>query len=137
MNDTNAQPEEPQKHDKDAFDAIFEQHAPRLYTFALRLCHEPTIADQIVGEAFAQLLGEFSTGKGHSPDPRLSFYRTAYNSCVAYLREHPQGPAHGPSLEATLHTPLTPERASPWPVSFKPGKLSRRRLAAWSEGYTR
>jgi len=86
MNDTSNQPEVSPNPEKSTIAVLFDQHAPRLYNFAVRLSHEPKVADQIVGEAFAQLLGELSTGKGPSPDPRISLYRTRIPSPPATLR---------------------------------------------------
>jgi RNA polymerase sigma-70 factor, ECF subfamily len=69
--------------------AIFDQFAPALYKYALRLCHDPTFGDNIVGDAFAGLLEQYATGKGPRSDPQLYLYQTAYSSIVQYFGDSP------------------------------------------------
>ena len=53
-----------QKLDEDALTTIFDSYAPAIYKYALRLCHDPIEADNIVGDVFSQLLEQFAGGKG-------------------------------------------------------------------------
>ena len=48
-----------QKLDEEALTAIFDQFAPAIYKYTLRLCHDQIVADNIVGDVFAQLLEQF------------------------------------------------------------------------------
>ena len=48
--------------DEEALTAIFDQFAPAIYKYTLRLCHDPIVADNIVGDVFAQLLEQFELG---------------------------------------------------------------------------
>ena len=76
------------KHlDEDSLIAIFDQYAPPIDKYALRLCHEPRVGDDIVGDVFAHLLDQFAIGRGPRADPRLWLYQTAYSSIVKYLRD--------------------------------------------------
>jgi len=52
-----------QKLDEEALTAIFDEFAPAIYKYALRLCHDAITADNIVGDVFAQLLEQFAGGK--------------------------------------------------------------------------
>jgi RNA polymerase sigma-70 factor (ECF subfamily) len=102
MKNTNAQPKgNGNRHlDEKDLTAIFDQFAPAIYKYALRLCHDPDVADHIVGDAFAQLLEQFVIGKGPRPEPRSYLYQTAYRSIVKYLRDSP----HNPSTEPVVST---------------------------------
>src|SRR6266487_1908225 len=86
--------------DEDILTAIFDQFAPAIYKFALRLCHDLSVGDNIVGDAFAQLLEQFATGKGPRSDPRLYLYQTAYSSIVKYLRDGQHDPSAEPVVSA-------------------------------------
>lgn len=86
--------------DEDTLIAIFDQFSPTVYKYALRLCHDPSVADNIVGDAFAQLLGQFATGIGPRSDPRLYLYQTAYSSIVKYLRDSPPNRSAEPVVSA-------------------------------------
>ena len=44
-----------QKLDEEALTTIFDEFAPAIYKYTLRLSHDPIIADNIVGDVFAQL----------------------------------------------------------------------------------
>jgi RNA polymerase sigma-70 factor (ECF subfamily) len=87
--------------DEDTLTAIFDQFAPVIYRYALRLCHDPALADNIVGDAFAQLLEQFATGKGPRSDPRLYLYQIAYRSIVKYLRDSQPNPLAEPVVSAS------------------------------------
>ena len=54
---------------QEALAKIFDIYASALYNYALRLGHDPVMADQIVGDAFSQLLEHFSSGKGPKNEP--------------------------------------------------------------------
>jgi RNA polymerase sigma-70 factor (ECF subfamily) len=100
MKDTNTQPQASQNPDPKDMTAAFDQFAPALYKYALLLCHDPSLADNIVGDAFAQLLGQWKTGKDPRPRVRTYLYQAAYNSIIKNLRESPQNP----SAEAVVGT---------------------------------
>ena len=71
-----------QKLDEEALTAIFDEFAPAIYKYTLRLCHDPIVADNIVGDVFAQLLEQFAAGKGHRTNLRSYLYQTAYHLVV-------------------------------------------------------
>jgi RNA polymerase sigma-70 factor (ECF subfamily) len=71
-----------QKLDEDALTAIFDEFAPAIYKYTLRLCHDPIVADNIVGDVFAQLLEQFAAGKGPRTNLRSYLYQTAYHLVV-------------------------------------------------------
>lgn len=77
---------------EDALTAIFDQFASPIYQYAVRFCHDPAVGDTIVGDAFAQLLQEFSIGKGPPPNPRLYLYQTAHKSIAKYLHDSQHDP---------------------------------------------
>ncbi|SRR6266498_2043683 len=96
MKDTNTQPQAGRNPDPHDMIAIFDQFAPAIYKYALLLCHDSNLADNIVGDAFAQLLGQFATGKGPRSDPRLYLYQAAYRSVVEYLGDSQPNPSAEP-----------------------------------------
>jgi DNA-directed RNA polymerase specialized sigma24 family protein len=71
-----------QKLDEEALTAIFDQFAPAIYKYTLRLCHDQIVADNIVGDVFAQLLEQFGAGKGPRTNLRSYLYQTAYHLVV-------------------------------------------------------
>jgi len=77
-----------QKLDEEALTAIFDQYAPAIYKYTLRLCHDPIIADNIVGDVFAQLLEQFAGGKGPRTNLRSYLYQTAYHLVVDRSRDN-------------------------------------------------
>jgi RNA polymerase sigma factor (sigma-70 family) len=78
------------KLDEDALSAIFDQFSPALYKYALRLCHDPTVAENIVGDAFAQLLEEVAAGKVPAKSLRTYLYKIAHQLLLDHSRANPQ-----------------------------------------------
>lgn len=75
--------------DEDALVEIFDRYASALYNYAYRLCNDPVIADQIVGDVFAKLLEQLSAGHGPTANLRSYLYETTYHRLVdeaRYLR---------------------------------------------------
>ena len=68
--------------DKEALVKIFELYSPALYKYALRLCGDPTMADHIVGDAFAKLLNQPSSGNGPRSNLRSYLYETTYHRMI-------------------------------------------------------
>ena len=73
--------------DEEALTAIFDQFAPAIYKYTLRLCHDAIVADNIVGDVFAQLLEQFALGKGPRTNLRSYLYQTAYHLVVDRSRD--------------------------------------------------
>lgn len=67
---------------KDALVKIFELYATPLFSYTLRFCKDPVIADHIVGDVFAKLLDQFAAGKGPMSNLRSYLYTVAYNMIV-------------------------------------------------------
>jgi RNA polymerase sigma-70 factor (ECF subfamily) len=88
-----------QKLDEDALTAIFDSFAPAIYKYALRLCHDPIEADNIVGDVFSQLLEQFAGGKGPRTNLRSYLYQTAYHLVVDRSREN----KHTAPLEVAIN----------------------------------
>ena len=72
--------------DKDSLIQIFDRYATSLYRYALRLCGDPLIADQIVGDVFARLLEELSVGRGPRSNLRAYLYKMTYHRVVDETR---------------------------------------------------
>jgi RNA polymerase sigma-70 factor (ECF subfamily) len=70
------------KMNKDALVKIFDRYSPALYNYAFRLCNDALAADYIVGDVFAKLLDQFSTGKGPTTNLRSYLYEMAYHLVV-------------------------------------------------------
>jgi RNA polymerase sigma-70 factor, ECF subfamily len=77
-----------QKLDEEALTSIFDQFAPAIYKYTLRLCHDQIVADNIVGDVFAQLLEQFGQGKGPRTNLRSYLYQTAYHLVVDRSRDN-------------------------------------------------
>jgi RNA polymerase sigma-70 factor (ECF subfamily) len=89
-----------QKLDEEALTAIFDQFAPAIYKYTLRLCHDPIVADNIVGDVFSQLLEQFAAGKGPRTNLRSYLYQTAYHLVVDRSRDN----QHNAPLEVAVGT---------------------------------
>jgi RNA polymerase sigma-70 factor (ECF subfamily) len=71
---------------KDALGKIFDLYAAPLYRYALRLCGDPRMADQIVGDVFAKLLDQFSSGSGPQAALRSYLYEMTYHRIIDEAR---------------------------------------------------
>ena len=89
-----------QKLDEEALTAIFDQFAPAIYKYTLRLCHDQIVADNIVGDVFAQLLEQFGAGKGPRTNLRSYLYQTAYHLVVDRSRDN----QHNAPLEVAANS---------------------------------
>jgi len=67
--------------------AVFDQYAPALYRYAVRLCRDPIEADQIVGDVFARLLEQLTKGEGPRSNLRAYLYQATYHIVVDHARE--------------------------------------------------
>src|SRR5215207_10517741 len=67
------------KMDRDALVEIFDRYAPALYRYALRLCNDAVMADQIVGDVFAKLVENLSAGKGPRTNLRSYLYEMTHH----------------------------------------------------------
>jgi RNA polymerase sigma-70 factor (ECF subfamily) len=73
--------------DENALVTIFDQYAPAIYKYALRLCGDPVEADDFVGEVFTQLLDHLSHGNGPRDNLRSYLYQIAYHKVVDRSRK--------------------------------------------------
>ncbi len=70
----------------DALAKIFDLYAPILYKYVLRLCNDPSMADQIVGDVFSKLLDQLSFGEGPCSHLRPYLLETAYHLFIDEIR---------------------------------------------------
>lgn len=68
--------------DKEALGEVFDEYAPILYKYLLRLGLGPQEADQSVGDVFARLLEKVAEGKGPRTNLRAYLFQTAYHLVV-------------------------------------------------------
>ena len=73
--------------DHEALTAIFDEYAPAIFKYLLRLDVNPQEADQTVGDVFARLLDKFSKGEGPRTNLRSYLFQTAYHLVVDHARE--------------------------------------------------
>jgi RNA polymerase sigma-70 factor (ECF subfamily) len=79
--------------DREALIQIFDLYSSSLYNYALRLCSDPLRADHIVGDVFANLLDQWSAGRGPSTNLRSYLYETTYHLVVDEARfSHREAP---------------------------------------------
>jgi len=71
--------------DKEALIKIFDLYSVPIYRYALRLCNDPVTADQVVGDVFAKLLDQFSSGKGPNTNLRSYLFEIAYHQVINEL----------------------------------------------------
>lgn len=72
--------------DREALVEIFDLYSSALYNYALRLCNDPLKADHIVGDVFAKLLEQWSSGHGPNTNLRSYLYETTYHLIVDEAR---------------------------------------------------
>jgi RNA polymerase sigma-70 factor (ECF subfamily) len=89
---------------REALTKIFDLYAPILYQYALHLCSDPSMADQIVGEVFSKLLDEISFGAGPCDHLRPYLLETAYDRFVDEI--------HYSRHRAPLEVVNSPEQAA-------------------------
>jgi len=73
--------------DQDALASVFDEYAPAIYKYLLRLGVGPQEADQITGDVFARLLEKIKEGKGPRKNLRSYLFQTAYHIVVDDSRE--------------------------------------------------
>lgn len=73
--------------DEDALATIFDEYAPAIYKYLLRLGVGSQEADQVTGDVFARLLEKFSEGKGPNKNIRSYLFQTAYHLVVDQSRD--------------------------------------------------
>jgi len=73
--------------DQEALSTIFDEYAPALYKYLIRLGTGPQEADQIVGDVFVRLLEKIAEGKGPRTNLRSYLFQIAYHLVVDQARE--------------------------------------------------
>jgi len=73
--------------DQEALSAIFDEYAPALYKYQLRLGVGPQEADQNVGDVFMRLIEKIKEGKGPRSNLRSYLFQIAYHLVVDQARE--------------------------------------------------
>lgn len=72
--------------DKDVLVGIFDRYAPAMYRYAVHLAGDPNLADQIVGDVFANFLERFVAGNGPISNIRSYLYQSTYHCLVNETR---------------------------------------------------
>jgi len=73
--------------DQDALAEIFDEYAPAIYKYLLRLGVSSQEADQTAGDVFARLLDKFAEGKGPRKNLRSYLFQIAYHLVIDESRE--------------------------------------------------
>jgi RNA polymerase sigma-70 factor (ECF subfamily) len=71
---------------EDALTRIFDLYSRPIYNYALHLCHDPRLADEIVGDVFAKLLEQLSASRGPRTNLRSYLYAMAYHLVIDEAR---------------------------------------------------
>lgn len=74
--------------ESDAIAEVFDVYAPLLYKYAMRLCQDPTLADNIVGDVFVRLMEQLSAGKGPNSNLKSYLYQITYHLIVDRSKYH-------------------------------------------------
>jgi RNA polymerase sigma-70 factor, ECF subfamily len=86
----------------DALMRLFDHYAPALFKYAFRLSNSAVMADQIVGDVFANLFEHLSAGLGPITNLRLYLYEMAYRIFVDEVRySHRSAPIEAVGLTYT------------------------------------
>jgi RNA polymerase sigma-70 factor (ECF subfamily) len=73
--------------DHETLSAIFDEYAPAIFKYLLRLDVHYQEADQIVGDVFARLLEKFAKGEGPRTNLRSYLFQTAYHLVIDQARD--------------------------------------------------
>ena len=73
--------------DQAALSSIFDEYAPAIFKYLLRLGIGSQEADQITGDVFVRLLEKISEGKGPRENLRAYLFQIAYHLVVDHSRE--------------------------------------------------
>jgi RNA polymerase sigma-70 factor (ECF subfamily) len=65
---------------------IYDEYFPALHKYVRRTCSDPHLADNIVGDVFARLLDQLSSGKGPSANLRSYLFTATQNLLVDQIR---------------------------------------------------
>jgi len=87
MADTSALLKAAKQLDQSALEQIFDEYAPVIYNYLLRLCQDPVLADQIVGDVFSRFLDQLAAGKGPRTNLRSYLYQIAYHLFIDRARD--------------------------------------------------
>ena len=91
----------------DAFEALYRQHAPRLYALARRMAG-PAAADDLLQDIFVHAYRKLDTFKGDAAIGTW-LYRLAVNRCVDHIRSRHERMARATSgLDDVAHEPEAP-----------------------------
>ena len=71
--------------DVEAFETLYREHAPRLYTLACRMAGSPDDGEDLLQEIFLQAYRRLASFKGDSSIGTW-LYRLALNHCLDYVR---------------------------------------------------
>jgi RNA polymerase sigma-70 factor (ECF subfamily) len=74
------------KLDQAALAEIFDSYAPAIFGYIHRLCHDPDLTDQIVGDTFSKFLDKLAEGKGPRKNLRSYLYQIAYHLFIDQTR---------------------------------------------------
>lgn len=95
------------KFDRDALVRIFDQYAPAIYRYTLRLCHDPLESDNIVGEVFSAFLDQLAVGKDPSTSLRAYLYQLAYHLIMDHAYQRKRFIVFEATMEMTIKLPTS------------------------------
>jgi RNA polymerase sigma-70 factor (ECF subfamily) len=104
-----------QAGDMEAFEALYRQHAPRLYSLACRMAGSPDNGEDLLQEIFLQAYRKLGSFRGASSIGTW-LYRLALNHCLDFVRSRA---AAADRLTDTLdaETSIEPAAAHETPVA--------------------
>jgi RNA polymerase sigma-70 factor (ECF subfamily) len=73
--------------DQNALSSVFDEYAPAIFKYLLRLGIGSQEADQITGDVFVRLLEKIKEGKGPRKNLRSYLFQTAYHLVVDQSRD--------------------------------------------------
>ena len=73
--------------DEETLTEIFDEYAPALYKYVMRMSNDARVADQIVGDVFAKLLDQLSLGNGPHTNLRGYLFQAAHHLLISQVRD--------------------------------------------------
>lgn len=78
--------------DLEALGEVYDAYSPGLYSYALRLLGDPSLAEDAVAETFNRFLNVLRLGKGPDSHLKAYLYRVAHNWITDQYRRQPLPP---------------------------------------------
>lgn len=98
-----------QKMDRGALITIFDSYGSDIYKYVYRLCDDPVVSDELVGDVFSELLEQCATGSASIINLRIFLYQVAYRRVTEHIV--PDQDIKRSKTSVQIHIPIIPSPA--------------------------